>query len=91
MSEGLVGKCILASRLTLAFCCRKGRLGYGCPSTRSSGVDGKNLAPRLTGLVEMIRGLANPKSGGARQEVHSRPVNIGGSGGQGPAEMPGAG
>ena len=51
----------------------------------------KHTATRLTGLVEMIRGLANPKSGGARQEVHSRPVNIGGSGGQGPAEMPGAG
>jgi hypothetical protein len=26
---------------------------------------------RLTGLVEMIRELSNPKSGGARREVHS--------------------
>jgi len=31
----------------------------------------KHTAPRRTGLVEMIRGLANPKSGGARWEVHS--------------------
>jgi hypothetical protein len=28
---------------------------------------------RLTGLVEMIRGLANPKSGGARRGLHLHP------------------
>jgi len=33
----------------------------------------RHTAARLTGLVEMIRGLANPKSGGARREVHSHP------------------
>jgi hypothetical protein len=33
----------------------------------------KHTAARLTRLVEMIRGLANPKSGGARREVHSHP------------------
>jgi hypothetical protein len=33
----------------------------------------KYTATRLTGLVEMIRGLANPKSEGARREVHSHP------------------
>jgi len=38
MSEGLVGQCILAKRLTLAFWSRKGSLGYGFPSTRSTGV-----------------------------------------------------
>ena len=31
----------------------------------------KDTASRLAGLVGMIRGLANPKSGGARWEVHS--------------------
>jgi hypothetical protein len=41
MSEGLAGQCILARRLTLAFWRRKGSLEYGCPSTRSSGADGK--------------------------------------------------
>jgi len=30
----------------------------------------KHTAARLTGLVEMIRGLANPKSGGAWREEH---------------------
>jgi hypothetical protein len=33
----------------------------------------KYTSTRLTGLVEMIRGLANPKSEGARREVHSHP------------------
>ena len=33
----------------------------------------KHTATRLTGLVEMIRGLASPKSEGARREVHSHP------------------
>jgi hypothetical protein len=41
MSEGLVGQCILAKRLRLAFWCRKGSLWCDCPSIRSSGVDGK--------------------------------------------------
>ena len=36
----------------------------------------KHNAARLTGLVEMIRGLANPKSVGARREVHSHPQQI---------------
>ncbi len=34
----------------------------------------KHTATRLTGLVEMIRGLASPKSEGARWEVHSHPL-----------------
>jgi hypothetical protein len=34
----------------------------------------KHTATRLTGLVEMIRGLANPKSEGARREEHSHPT-----------------
>ena len=33
----------------------------------------KHTAARRTGLVEMIRGLASPKSEGARREVHSHP------------------
>jgi hypothetical protein len=33
----------------------------------------KHTATRLTGLVKMIRGLANPKSEGGRWEVHSHP------------------
>jgi hypothetical protein len=36
----------------------------------------KHTAARLTGLVEMIRGLANPKSGGARRKVHSHPSPV---------------
>jgi hypothetical protein len=30
----------------------------------------KHTEIRLTGVVEMIRGLANPRSRGARREVH---------------------
>ena len=30
----------------------------------------ENTVARLTGLVEMIRGLAHPKSEGARREIH---------------------
>jgi hypothetical protein len=41
MSEGLVGQCRLARRLTLAFWYRKGSLVYGCPSTRGSEAVGK--------------------------------------------------
>ena len=37
----------------------------------------KHTAIRLTELIEMIRGLANPKSGGARREVHSNPSDNG--------------
>jgi hypothetical protein len=37
----------------------------------------KHTTARLTGFVEMIRGLANPKSGGARREVHSNPSDNG--------------
>jgi hypothetical protein len=33
----------------------------------------KHTATRLTGLVEMNRGLASPKSEGARWEVPSHP------------------
>ena len=33
----------------------------------------KHTAARLTGLVKMIRGLGNPKSGGARRGVHLHP------------------
>jgi hypothetical protein len=33
----------------------------------------KHTMAWLTGLVEMIRGLPNPKSGGARPKVHSHP------------------
>jgi hypothetical protein len=39
--RGTRGRYILAKKLTLVFGCRKGSLGYGCPRTRSSGVDGK--------------------------------------------------
>jgi len=34
----------------------------------------KHTATRLTGLVAMIRGLANPKSEGASREVRSHPT-----------------
>jgi hypothetical protein len=57
----------------VAFGCKKGSLRYGSPSTRSSGVDRKHTAGRLSGLVETIRGSANPKSGDASREVHSHP------------------
>jgi hypothetical protein len=33
----------------------------------------KHTATRLTGLDEMIRGLANPESEGARRDLHSHP------------------
>jgi hypothetical protein len=33
----------------------------------------KHTVVRLTGLAEMTRGLANPKSEGARREVHLHP------------------
>ena len=35
----------------------------------------KHTATRLTGLVAMIRGLANPKSEGASREVRSHPTS----------------
>jgi hypothetical protein len=39
--RGASRRYILAKKLKLVFGCRKGSLGYGCPRTRSSGVDGK--------------------------------------------------
>jgi hypothetical protein len=55
MSEGLVVQCILARKLT--FWCRKGSLG-GMAALVLGVLElmAKHNAPRLTGLVEMIRG-----------------------------------
>jgi hypothetical protein len=36
----------------------------------------KHTAARHEGLVGMIRGSANPKSGGARRRVHSQPPTL---------------
>ena len=53
--RGTRKRCILARKLTLAFWCRKGSLGCGCPRLEVVGLIAKHTAARLTVLVEMIR------------------------------------
>jgi hypothetical protein len=53
--------------------CRKGVWGMTALVLEVVELMAKNTTARLTGLVEMIWGLANPKLGGARRKVNSHP------------------
>ena len=76
MSEGFVGQCILARRLTFAFGVGREVLGVAALFLEAVELMAKHTTAQLTGLVEMIWGPANPESGGARRKVHSHPSPI---------------
>jgi hypothetical protein len=75
-SEGLVGQCKLARELTLAFGVGREVWGMATLGLEVVKLMAEHTTAWLKGLVDLIRGLANPKSGGARRKVHSHPSPV---------------
>jgi len=65
--RGTRKRCILARKLTLAFWCRKGSLGYGCPLTRRS-VDGTAHCGSTCGIGWNDSGISKPLISGCEAE-----------------------
>ena len=75
-SEGLVGQCKLAKRLTMSFGVGREVWVMATPALEVVKLMAEHTTDRLTGLVDLIRGLANSKSGGARRKVRSHPSPV---------------